>query len=84
VVVYNRLYARQMADVVGEDLQVWVLWEAPVGSAILDVLSSRSEDKKLSLMSPTRGDTTLEQTCVGVFRPRDEIGDSFEGSQPTR
>jgi hypothetical protein len=43
VVVYNRLYARQMVDIVGEDLQVWVLWEALVGSAILDVLSSRGE-----------------------------------------
>jgi hypothetical protein len=59
VVVYNRLYARQMVDIVGEDLQVWILWEAPVGSAVLDVLSSRCGIKKLSLMSPTRGDTTL-------------------------
>jgi hypothetical protein len=58
VVVYNRLYVRQMVDIVGEDLQVWVLWEALVGSAILDVQSSRGEGKKLSLMSPARGDTT--------------------------
>jgi hypothetical protein len=58
VVVYNRLYVRQMVDIVGEDLQVWVLWEALVGSAILDVQSSRGEDKNLSLMSPTQGDTT--------------------------
>jgi hypothetical protein len=61
VVIYNRLYVRQMVDIVGEDLQVWVLWEALVGSAILDVQSSRGEDKKLSLMSLMRGDTTLSR-----------------------
>jgi hypothetical protein len=50
-----------MVDIVGEDLQVWILWEALVGSAILDVQSGRGEGKKLSLMSPTHGDTTLSR-----------------------
>jgi hypothetical protein len=62
-----------MVDIVGEDLQVWVLWETPVGSAILDVQSSRGEGKKLSLMSPTRGDTTQSRlVSVSLDRYHEE------------